>query len=107
MNGQWTACIAGLAYAISVYWGLGGTWLLDTVGGCPGPAGAGGYAGVLLAVWAATALKVIAAVLPLLGVRARRAPKDPQANGRRGRSSPVPFHDFAAANGSNAAQIRP
>src|SRR5260370_29850768 len=28
------ACGAGLAYAaVSVYWALGGTWLLDTVGG--------------------------------------------------------------------------
>ena len=29
----WTACAAGLAHAaFSLYWGLGGHWLLDTVG---------------------------------------------------------------------------
>jgi Protein of unknown function (DUF3995) len=66
----YAACALGLAYAaISVYWGLGGTWLLDTVGGTFQAQGRVGRTIVVLAVWAAAALKVLAAVLPLLGIR--------------------------------------
>ena len=62
------AFAVGLLYAaISVYWGAGGTWLLDTVGSGLGK-GHGGNALVVFAVWLAVALKVIAAVLPLLAV---------------------------------------
>ena len=65
-----TACAVGLLYAaISVYWGAGGTWLLDTVGSGLGK-GHGGSALVVFAVWLAVGLKVIAAVLPLLAVTA-------------------------------------
>jgi hypothetical protein len=64
------AFAVGLLYAaISVYWGAGGTWLLDTVGSGLGK-GHGGSALVVLAVWLAVGLKVIAAVLPLLAVNA-------------------------------------
>jgi hypothetical protein len=64
------AFAVGLLYAaISVYWGAGGTWLLDTVGSGLGK-GHGGSALVVLAVWLAVGLKVIAAVLPLLAVTA-------------------------------------
>ena len=64
------ACAVGLLYAaISVYWGAGGTWLLDTVGSGLGK-GHGGSALVVFAVWLAVGLKVIAAVLPLLAVSA-------------------------------------
>lgn len=63
------AFAVGLLYAaISVYWGLGGTWLLDTVGGALEQEGRAGNAGVVLAVWSAAGLKAIAAVLPLLAV---------------------------------------
>jgi len=71
--GLWAAQAAfavGLLYAaISVYWGAGGTWLLDTVGSGLGK-GHGGSALVVFAVWLAVGLKVIAAVLPLLAVTA-------------------------------------
>lgn len=64
------AFAVGILYAaVSVYWGFGGTWLLDTVGGSLEHRGRAGDAAVLLAVWAAAVLKVIAAVLPLLAVR--------------------------------------
>jgi hypothetical protein len=63
----WAAFAVGLLYAaVSVYWGLGGSWLLDTVGASLTQAGRSASALVVLAVWCAVALKVIAAVLPLL-----------------------------------------
>ncbi|MGH3263241.1 MAG: DUF3995 domain-containing protein [Trebonia sp.] len=56
--------LLGLLYAtVSVYWGLGGTALLDTVGASLGRGGGGLV--VVLALWAAVVLKAIAAVLPL------------------------------------------
>ena len=70
------ACVAGLAYAaISVYWALGGTWLLDTVAGTLGQPGRAGDAGIILAVWAAAVLKIIGAIVPLAaaGVRPGQA----------------------------------
>lgn len=69
----WAALVVGCLYAaVSAYWGLGGTWLLDTVGGSLERQGRAGDPAVLLAVWAAVVLKVIAAVLPLVAVRRRR-----------------------------------
>ncbi len=69
------ACIVGLLYAaISVYWGLGGTWLLDTVGGSLAKHGRARDAAVIIAVWAAAALKVVAAILPLLALRRLSSP---------------------------------
>jgi len=66
--GWWPALaglVVGLAYAgISVYWGAGGTWLLDTVGRSLTAGGAVASA----AAWAAAGLKIVAAVLPLLAV---------------------------------------
>ena len=68
----WAACAVGLLYAaISVYWVMGGTWLLDTVGGSLAKLGRAHSAGVIAAVWGAAALKLIAAVLPLLAVHHR------------------------------------
>ncbi|MFZ0088917.1 MAG: DUF3995 domain-containing protein [Solirubrobacteraceae bacterium] len=65
----------GVLYAaVSVYWGLGGTWLLDTVGGSLARRGHAGDATVLTAVWGAAVVKVIVAVLPLLAVRRRADP---------------------------------
>jgi hypothetical protein len=59
------ACGVGLAYAaISVYWALGGTWLLDTVGGTLEQQGRTGNPGIILAVCAAAVLKVIGAIVP-------------------------------------------
>jgi hypothetical protein len=68
----WTACAVGLLYAaVSVYWGLGGTWLLDTVGGSLAKLGRDHNAAVIAAVWGAATLKLIAAGLPVLAVRYR------------------------------------
>jgi Protein of unknown function (DUF3995) len=69
------ACFVGLLYAaVSVYWGLGGTWLVDTVGGSLEQQGRAGNASVILAAWAAAILKTIAAVLPLLAIRRLTSP---------------------------------
>ena len=60
------AFVVGMAYAaVSVYWGLGGTWLLDTVGGTLETAGRSGTAAVSAAVWAAAVLKAVAALIPV------------------------------------------
>ena len=70
------ALVVGLLYAaVSVYWGLGGTWLLDTVGGTLERQGRAGNAAVMLAVWAAVALKLIAALLPLIALRRPTEPR--------------------------------
>jgi hypothetical protein len=61
------ACVVGLLFAaVSVYWWLGGTWLLDTVGGSLEMHARAGDTGAALA---AAAGKTIAAVLPLLALR--------------------------------------
>jgi Protein of unknown function (DUF3995) len=68
------ALIVGLLYAaISIYWGLGGTWLLSTVGGSLGTQ-AGDSAVLGAAAWAAAVLKLVAAVLPLAAVGQRLRP---------------------------------
>jgi hypothetical protein len=58
--------------AVSAYWGAGGTWLLDTVGGSLERLGRIHDATVIIAVWSAAALKLTAALLPLLAVTSRR-----------------------------------
>jgi hypothetical protein len=69
LGAAWAAFAVGLLYAaVSVYWGLGGSWLLDTVGASLTQAGRSASALVVLAVWLAVGLKVIASVLPLLAV---------------------------------------
>lgn len=50
--------------AISLIWLLGGTWLLDTVGGQIEALGRGGGAGVAAGLVLVIALKLVAAVLP-------------------------------------------
>jgi len=63
--------VAGLAYAaISVYWGAGGRWLLNTVGISLSQPGQAGHLAALLAVWGAAAGKAVAALLPLLAIGA-------------------------------------
>jgi hypothetical protein len=63
------ALVAGLAYAaISVYWGAGGRWLLNTVGISLSQPGEPGHLAALLAVWGAAAVKAVAALLPLLAI---------------------------------------
>ena len=76
LGAAWAAFALGLLYAVvSVYWGLGGSWLLDTVGASLTQPGRSASAVVVLAVWCAVGLKVIASVLPLLavGIGAARA----------------------------------
>jgi len=61
--------VVGLAYAaISVYWAVGGRWLLNTVGISPSQPGQAGHLAALLAVWGAAAVKAVAALLPLLAI---------------------------------------
>jgi hypothetical protein len=61
--------VVGLAYAaISVYWAVGGRWLLNTVGISLSQPGQAGHLVALLAVWGAAAVKAVAAVLPLLAI---------------------------------------
>jgi hypothetical protein len=63
------ASLVGLLNAaVSLYWALGGTWLLDTIGGSLEAQARAGTVGVRLAVWAAVALKLLAVVLPLLAL---------------------------------------
>ena len=74
LGAAWAAFAVGLLYAaVSVYWGLGGSWLLDTVGAGLTQPGRSASALVVLAVWCAVGLKVIAAVLPLPAVGAAAA----------------------------------
>jgi hypothetical protein len=71
----------GLLYAgISVYWGAGGTWLLNTVGNSLAQGGHSDTA--LIAVWVAAGLKVAAAVLPLLACRLATRPATRRGYGR-------------------------
>src|ERR1700733_7256008 len=68
LGAAWAAFALGLLYAlVSLYWGLGGSWLLDTVGASLAQPGRSASAAVVLAVWCAVGLKAIAAGLPLLG----------------------------------------
>jgi len=61
--------VAGLGYAaISVYWAVGGRWLLNTVGISLSQPGQAGHLAALLAVWGAAAVKAVAALLPLLAI---------------------------------------
>jgi Protein of unknown function (DUF3995) len=61
--------VVGLAYAaISVYWAVGGRWLLNTVGISLSRPGQAGHLAALLAVWGAAGVKAVAALLPLLAI---------------------------------------
>ncbi|TWP33521.1 DUF3995 domain-containing protein [Leekyejoonella antrihumi] len=63
----------GLCYAaISVYWGVGGALLLDTVGGSLESGGRAGDIGVMLLLWMAVVLKLVAVALPLIVVYRHR-----------------------------------
>ena len=63
------ACAVGLVYAgLSAYWALGGTWLLSTVGASLARPGGQGPV-VVVGVWAAVVLKLLASLVPLVVVR--------------------------------------
>jgi hypothetical protein len=54
--------VVGLAYAaISIYWAVGGRWLLNTAGISLSRPGQAGHLAALLAVWGAAAFKAVAA----------------------------------------------
>lgn len=71
----WVALPVGMVFAmVSAYWGLGGTWLVDTVAGAL-TQGGGAARGYLLASQMAAVLKVVAAVLPLVVAYRLAAPR--------------------------------
>ncbi len=73
--------LLGLLYAaVSAYWGLGGTTLLDTIGGTLEREARSGSPGLLVVVWVTVALKLAAAALALAAVRHQR-----RSRTRRGR----------------------
>jgi Protein of unknown function (DUF3995) len=60
----WAAFLLGVIYAgVSAYWGLGGTALLDTVGGAFERAGRTDSVGLIAVVWLTVLLKLLAACL--------------------------------------------
>jgi Protein of unknown function (DUF3995) len=60
------AAVLGTAYAgVSAYWAIGGTGLLDTVGGSLERTARTGGTAVVAALWAVALLKLVAAGLPL------------------------------------------
>ncbi|MEO6470421.1 MAG: DUF3995 domain-containing protein, partial [Aeromicrobium sp.] len=66
----WIALVVGLAYAlVSAYWGAGGMWLLDTVGGVFERLGRSGSWTLVALLSFVVLLKVIAAVLPIMVIR--------------------------------------
>lgn len=70
------AGIVGLAFAaVSVYWGFGGTSLVDTVSGVMAEQARAGDSGVLVAAWVAVVLKTVAIASPLLALRPMTRPK--------------------------------
>ena len=54
--------------AVSAYWAVGGTGLLDTVGGSIARLARARNASVIIAVWGTAVLKLVAAGLPLAAV---------------------------------------
>ncbi len=63
----------GVVYAaVSAYWGLGGTGLLDTIGGTLEREGRAGNAGLLAVLWVTVMLKLVAAILGLVAVLGHR-----------------------------------
>lgn len=64
------ACGLGLLFAaVSIYWALGGMWLVDTLHRSFQEGARTREPGLVLVVWAAAVLKVIAAVLPVVALR--------------------------------------
>lgn len=60
----------GLLFAaVSVYWGTGGTWMLDTIAVSLERQARAGETGIFVALWAAVVLKIVAAVLPVMALR--------------------------------------
>jgi hypothetical protein len=69
--------VLGVAQAaISAYWALGGTALLDTVGSSVERAGRAGGAIVIVGLWAVVALKLVAAAMPAWAIAGRTGGRD-------------------------------
>lgn len=73
MTAAWVAAVLGLLVgltyaAISAYSAIGGTVLLDTVGGVFERAGRSGGTAVTIGLWAVVLVKIAAAALPLLAL---------------------------------------
>lgn len=67
------AFLVGVMYAaVSAYWGLGGTGLLDTIGGTLEREGRAGNTGLLALLWVTVVLKLVAAILGLVAVLGHR-----------------------------------
>ena len=63
---RWAAVVVGLLYgAVSVYWGLGGTALANTVGGAIEHQVRSGSTTGLSLIWTAVGVKLAAALLPV------------------------------------------
>jgi len=63
------ACGIGLLFAaVSIYWALGGMWLVDTLHRSFQEGARTRELRLVLVVWAAAVLKVVAAVLPLVAL---------------------------------------
>jgi hypothetical protein len=77
----WIAYLAaalGLLFAVpSVYWALGGTWLLDTLGGAIEERARARDGTLIVVTWVTAILKVIGGLLPLAMVQpwGRRFPR--------------------------------
>ena len=70
------AAVLGASFAaISVSWGLGSTWLLDTVGGALATSGRAGAPLVIAALWTTILLKAVGSVLPLIAVSPTLTPR--------------------------------
>lgn len=66
----WAAFALGLPSAvISTFWGLGGIWLLDTVGGALEENGRAGNPALIAVVWLAVLLKLVASLIGVAAVR--------------------------------------
>lgn len=70
MGWFWVAAVLGTVHGgWSVYWALGGTWMLASVGQWAVDAAAEPSVQVTLGLWAVAAVKLIAAWVPLLAQR--------------------------------------
>lgn len=67
------ALVLGALYAaVSAYWGLGGTALLDTIGGALEREGRAGSAILIAVLWVTVVLKMVVAVVGLVAVVGHR-----------------------------------
>ncbi len=74
MRLAWLAAGVGVLYAVvSTYWAVGGTWLLNTVGGALERAARAGGIAIKVTSWAVVVLKLIASALPVWAIATDQA----------------------------------